>query len=330
MNATTLNHDITPIPDTEELLIKPTFQERYEQLLGKEGWKRFLQYSFSYLRKCIRVNTIKISVEALTTRLSKDWDLTPVPWCKEGFWIKHKRLPRFDLGNLPEHQLGYFYIQEAASMIPPVVLSPQPEEIVLDLCAAPGSKTSQLAQYMHNKGVLVANDADGLRLKPLGMNLQRCGTYNTILTRHYGQAFAKKTLAFDRVLCDAPCSGTGTIRRSLKTLTLWSPGGVRRLAGQQRQLLKAAYAALKPGGTLVYSTCTCEPEENEGNISWLLQTYPDLQTTPINLPINASKPIMAFEGQTYHAGVKNCLRIWPQDNDTEGFFIAKIYKSNTT
>lgn len=311
---------LTPIP--QQVQIKPIFEERYRKLLG-ERYDEFLQYSLSYSAKSIRVNTLKISVEDLRKRLEKDWELKPVAWCKEGFFLTYKHSKRFDIGNLPEHQLGFIYVQDAASMIPPVVLDPQPGEMVLDLCAAPGSKTSQMAMYMQNTGVVIANDVSGLRLTPLGLNVQRSGMMNTVLTLR-----ANKFLSpiFDRVLVDAPCSGTGTIRRSLKTLQMWSPGLVHRLVAEQRRLIENGFNVLKPGGTMVYSTCTQEPEENEGMISWFLERHPDAELLEIDLRIKRSEAITSFDGQEYNPEVSKCLRIYPQDNDTEGFFVAKIRK----
>jgi len=310
-----------PIPQTIEF--KPAFEERYRLLLGPR-YEEFKRYSSAYLRKCLRVNTLKISVDALRRRLEGAWRLTPVPWCPEGFWIEKRGEARFDIGNLPEHQLGFLYIQEAASMIPPVVLAPEPDEKVLDLCAAPGSKTTQLAAMMQNTGVLVANDVDWQRLKPLGLNLQRCGVRNTVVllrsNRRLPAAF------FDRVLVDAPCTGTGTIRKSLKTMRMWSPGLVRRMARDQRRLIQQGFDLLKPGGTLVYSTCTQEPEENEAVVSWLLERNEKAQLAAIKLDIRRSPAVTTWEGKEFHPDVKQCLRIYPQENDTEGFFVAKVRK----
>ncbi|TAL58214.1 MAG: tRNA methyltransferase, partial [Nanoarchaeota archaeon] len=214
------------IPDTDELIarLKPDFVSRYKELLGN-NYEEFIQCSFSFLRRSLRVNTLKIDVENCKKRLEKNWKLRQVPWCKEGFWIESERR---DIGNTVEHALGYIYVQEAASMIPPLVLEPQPGETVLDMAAAPGSKTSQMAAMMQNKGILVANDIKPDRLKPLGLNLQRCGITNTVMTIGFGQRF--KEPIFDRILIDAPCSGTGNIRRSLKTVEIWNPSMIKRLA----------------------------------------------------------------------------------------------------
>ncbi|MFH1071994.1 MAG: RsmB/NOP family class I SAM-dependent RNA methyltransferase [Nanoarchaeota archaeon] len=318
-----------PIPNREKIMVKPAFIERYRQLLGKD-YDKFMEYSFSYIRKAIRVNTLKSSVEEVKNRLEKKWHLVPVPWCKEGFWITFKgdeeQEKRFDIGNLIEHAMGYIYVQDPASMIPPVVLDPKPGELVLDMCAAPGSKTSQLAQYMENEGIIIANDIAGDRLKPLGVNLQRCGVANTVITLSQGRYFLKAGLVFDRVLVDAPCSGTGTIRRSFKTLQMWSSNLIRRLVHDQRILIDTGYQVLKNGGILVYSTCTHEPEENEGIVSWLLEKYPDARLEEMQLDINRSTPMTAYNNTVYSEEVRRCLRIYPFDNDTEGFFVARIRK----
>jgi len=304
----------------QDITIKQGFQERYSQLTD---WTAFITCSTKFLRRSIRVNTLKTTISDVKKSM-KNWNLTPIPWCKEGFWIEHIT-GRRDIGNTLEHQLGLVYVQEAASMIPPIVLDPKPGDKVLDMCAAPGSKASQIAAMMKNKGTLVANDYTGIRIKPLGLNLQRCGVSNEIVTIMHGHRF--KNMEFDKILVDAPCSGTGTVRKSLKTLKIWNANMVKRLAATQKQLLFTAFNNLKIGGTLVYSTCTLEPEENEGVIDFLLNKCPDARLEKIEINgVKRSNPILLFEDKKYHQDIKKCLRIWPQDNDTEGFFIAKITK----
>lgn len=309
-----------------QIIIKSEFEKRYKNLLG-DMYEDFMHYSTSFLKKSIRINTLKIDIFHLKKRLEKNWELTPILWCKEGFYIMNKKEKRFDIGNLLEHQLGYIYVQDGASMIPPLVLQPKPEEVILDLCAAPGSKTTQIAQYMKNKGVIIANDIDIQRIVALGMNLQRCGVSNTIITLRQNYNFGKEV--FDKILVDAPCSATGTIRRSFFALEMWSPNFVKRMAIKQYNLLKNAFVSLKKGGILVYSTCSLEPEENEGVISKFLEEHDNAKIEDIRLKgIKRSETIQEFEKKNYNKDVKRCLRIWPQDNDTEGFFVAKIKKTN--
>ncbi|MBS3137533.1 NOL1/NOP2/sun family putative RNA methylase [Candidatus Woesearchaeota archaeon] len=321
-------HELKSNLEADKIEFKPKFVERYEQLTDFEVFKK---YSLSFLRRSIRVNTLKISIEELKKRLEKDWYLEQIPWCKEGFWINHKGQGddyRRDVGNLLEHALGYIYIQEAASMIPPLFMKGKDKnmdnELILDMCASPGSKTTQIAQYMNNTGVLIANDYKGDRISALGINLQRCGLSNHIITLMQGRYF--KGFQFDKILVDAPCSGTGTIRKSLKTLRIWNPHAITRLAGQQKVLLETAFNNLKKDGILIYSTCSLEPEEDEGVVSWLLNKYENAIVEPVDLPIKLSKAVMNFDGITFNEQVKHCLRIWPQDNDTEGFFVARIVK----
>ncbi|MEM4711065.1 MAG: RsmB/NOP family class I SAM-dependent RNA methyltransferase [Candidatus Woesearchaeota archaeon] len=322
-------HELEKIPRSID--VKKKFEEHYRKLL-KEDYDKFMNYSLSYIRKCIRVNTLKINIEDIKKRLEDKWVLEQIPWCKEGFWIKYRDGKRFDLGNLIEHHLGYIYVQEAASMIPPVILNPEPGELVLDMCAAPGSKTSQMAMYMENKGLIVANDVSGMRIKALGMNLQRCGVRNTIITLMQDNKFKKLVdsgFRFDKILVDAPCSGTGTIRKSLRTIKEWNPSVITKLSRIQKNLITEAFQLLKSGGMMVYSTCTIEPEENEAVVSYLVDNYNDAVLLDINtdvLGIKRTYPITSFKDLKINPGVKKCLRIHPYDNDTEGFFIAKIKK----
>ncbi len=303
--------------------VKESFAAHYKELLG-DGYGDFISCSMRYLRRAIRVNTLKASVSAVRSRLEKaGWELTPVPWCPEAFWISGDRL---DIGNLLEHQLGYVYVQDPASMLPPIVLAPEAGERVLDMCASPGSKTSQAAAMMKNEGIIVANDVQGSRLAPLGINLQRLGVVNAVLTKRDGRGFTK--MEFDRIMVDAPCSGTGTIRRSPKSITMWNPKQVDKLGRLQEQLLDAAWKALKHGGVMTYSTCTLEPRENEVVLSRFLSAHPDAACVPIELDIDREKnwETDPESGEALHPGVKNALRIHPTTNDTEGFFVARIEK----
>jgi len=315
----------TEIPNSDEIEFKDKFTERYEKLTD---FNEFKKYSLSFLRRSIRVNTIKISIDKLKKRLEKKWNLEQIPWCDEGFYIEHIKKERRDIGNLIEHSLGYFYTQQAASMIPPLVLEPKENDIVLDMAASPGSKSTQIASIMKNKGLLIANDYTTKRIKPLSLNIQRCGITNCIITIMQGQWFNKSNIEFDKILVDAPCSGTGTIRKSLKTLRIWNPNMVKRLSITQKQLIETGFNILKPSGTLVYSTCSLEPEENEAVVDFLLNKYDNAKLEEIKLKeIKRSEPILEFDNNKYNQEVKKCLRIWPQDNDTEGFFVAKIKKS---
>jgi tRNA (cytosine49-C5)-methyltransferase len=312
---------LEPITNAEKIVFKPLFIARYSELTN---WEEFKKYNLCFLRRSIRVNTILDSVKNVTNSIeAKGWKLKPIPWCKEGFWIEHE--DRRDVGNLLEHHLGKVYVQEAASMIPPLVLQPKPGDIILDMCAAPGSKTTQMGAMMENKGLIVANDYKGQRLQSLGINLQRAGLTNVVVSLMSGKRF--HGFEFDKILVDAPCSGTGTIRKSLKTISIWNPKMITKLAKQQKELLVSGFENLKVGGELVYSTCSVEPEENEGVVSYLLEKFENADVVKVKLPgLKLAKPITEFGKEKYDSRVKNTMRIWPQDNDTEGFFVCKIIK----
>ncbi|MBS3139728.1 RsmB/NOP family class I SAM-dependent RNA methyltransferase [Candidatus Woesearchaeota archaeon] len=312
------------IPHTENIKFKEKFIERYSKLTD---WEPFKQYSLSFLRRSIRVNTLKGAVKEVAASIKKKgWKLAKIPWCREGFWLEHPE--RRDVGNLLEHHLGQIYVQEAASMIPPLVLNPKPGDLVLDMAAAPGSKTTQMGAMMDNQGLIIANDYKGSRLSSLGINAQRSGLTNVAITLMDGRWF--KGLQFDKILLDAPCSGTGTIRKSLKTIAIWNEGMIKKISRQQIQLAEAAFNNLKPGGEMVYSTCSLEPEENEGVVDQLLNKFPEARVVPVKLPgLKVSPPVLEFNGLLFDKQIKQALRIWPQDNDTEGFFITKIRKNPT-
>ena len=298
---------------------KKEFLEKYSKLTDIE---KFTEYSLKFLTRSIRVNTLKISVDELKERLEKKlWRLRNIPWCEEGFWIEGLR---FDIGNMLEHTLGYFYIQEAASMIPPVVLDPNKNDAVFDMCASPGSKTSQMAAMMENGGLIIANELKPSRITPLNCNLQRSGVVNAVIT--CSNALAIKNILFDKILLDAPCSGTGAIRKSLKTIKIWNPNMCLKLANTQKKLLQHGFDLLKENGTIVYSTCTLEPEENELVVDDFLNKNENAKLEPIDIAGLRGKAVEEYDGETLRNEIKNCLRIWPQDYDTEGFFVAKIKK----
>jgi len=304
---------------------KPAFIERYEKLLGDE-LDSFLEFSFKPLKRAIRINTLKTSVRGFLKRVrERGWKLERIPWCNYGFWISE---PKYELGNTVEHQLGYIYIQEAASMIPPIVLNPKEHELVLDLCASPGSKTTQMAQMMRNTGIIVANDITVDRMRPLISNLQRCGVTNTIVTRMDGRFFSQRVKQkFDKVLVDAPCSATGAIRRNWEIIRMWNPNMIRGLSKLQRILITSSFDCLKEGGILVYSTCTLEPEENEKVVDYLLKKRSEAKVVKIDVKgLKMRSGLTKWNGEEFDKSVKSCIRIYPQDNNTEGFFIAKVIK----
>jgi len=304
-------------------VIPRIFRERYGKLLSDK--RKFYLYCQKPLRKSIRINLLKSDLGLVERLEEKGWKLRQVPWCRNGFWVeKREEL----LGNTPEHFLGLYYVQEAVSMLPPLLLKPKPGELVLDVAAAPGSKTSQLAEIMKNRGCIVANDPSVARLKALRANLQRLGVMNTVITRMDGKEFGRLKNRFDRVLLDAPCSAEGVIRKEWNALADWSVQKIQRLSRLQKKLILAAADSLKPGGVLVYSTCTFAPEENEEVIDFLLKKR-DFKVEKPRVPGLKSRPgLTEWQGKDFESQVKRCIRIWPQDNDTEGFFIARLRKND--
>jgi len=284
--------------------------------------QRFLAISQQPLRKSLRVNTLKISVADFLARTAHyGWRLTPVPWCAEGFWIERddESLP---LGSVAEHLSGLFYIQEASSMLPVTALfaaAPEAQQ-VMDMAAAPGSKTTQLAALMHNRGAILANEYSASRVKVLHANISRCGVSNVALTHFDGRVFgAALPEQFDAILLDAPCSGEGVVRKDADALRNWTLASTEAIAATQRDLIDSAFHALRPGGVLIYSTCTLNTIENQQVIAWLLARYPD--ATEI-LPLQD-----LFAGAEAALTPEGYLHVFPHCFDSEGFFVARLRKT---
>jgi NOL1/NOP2/sun family putative RNA methylase len=295
------------------------FMNRFQQVDSSD---EFYIHLAKPLRTSIRVNTLKAEVNEVVENLSRYYNLEQVPWCKEGFFIEAEKI-----GSTLEHQLGLIFAQEASSMIPAIALDVRPKMLVLDVAASPGAKTTQIAQYMENEGCIIANDVKVGRLNVLISNLQRCGVLITKVTMKDGRYFRRFLDVFDAVLLDAPCSNVGMVRKSLKYLKIWRKKNVESLSKLQKQLIMSIYTALKPNGVLVYSTCTLDPAENEEVIDHLLSNS-NAKLKRINLPVKSHEPILEFDGKQFDKNVKKCLRIHPQDNDTEGFFVAKVIKND--
>lgn len=307
--------------DSSSLLPADFLTLMRQNLPDEAAFEAFVAICQQPLRRSIRINTLKISVaDFLAQTAHYDWQLTPVPWCDEGFWItrEDESLP---LGSVAEHLSGLFYIQEASSMLPVTALfdAVSNAETVMDMAAAPGSKTTQIAARMNNHGVILANEFSSSRVKVLHANISRCGVSNTALThfdaRVFGPALPEM---FDAILLDAPCSGEGVIRKDADAMKNWSLESTAEIAATQRDLIDSAFHALKPGGTLVYSTCTLNQIENQQVIAWLLERYPDaVEITPLN---------DLFAGAAQAATVEGYLHVFPHLFDSEGFFVARLRK----
>ncbi|MBD3653895.1 16S rRNA (cytosine(1407)-C(5))-methyltransferase RsmF [Kangiella sp.] len=295
-----------------------------QQLNDSEAVQALLDFSQKPLRKSIRINSLRADKDALL----KEWQqagyqLEPIPWCSDGFWIneEHKALPE-GFGNFLPHLAGQFYIQEASSMLPVMALfasHPEPN-MVLDVAAAPGSKTTQIAAQMNNRGLVLANELSASRIKALYANLERTGVSNGVLCHYDGRQFGELTPeTFDAILLDAPCGGEGTVRKDPDALSSWSLDSVLSMSELQKELIISAFKALKPGGTLVYSTCTLSKEENQLVCQHLLDTYPDkISTFPLDALFSGADKVATEEGY---------LHVYPHLFDSEGFFVACFRKN---
>ena len=302
----------------QKLELKPAFIEKYRQLTNFEEFETYLN---KFLRKAIRVNTLKSSIKEIKTRLDY-LKLKQIPWCKEGFWVEGEKR---DLGNLTEHKLGYIFVQESASMIPSVILNPNKKDLVLDMCASPGAKTSHLAEMMKNQGIIIANEKNYERLAAVTANLNRFGILNTVLTLMDARDIKYN---FDKILLDAPCTSSGTVRgitsNSQYLLKSWNLNKIKSTSNLQKKLILNGYNNLNKNGILVYSVCSLEPEEGEEVIQYLLDNS-DSKIEKIDLDIK-SEVNLNFNNKEYSKEIKKCIKLWPQFYDTEGFFIAKIRK----
>jgi NOL1/NOP2/sun family putative RNA methylase len=297
---------------------KPVFKESFKDYFGRflgSELDKFISCCTVPLKDSIRVNTNKISREELKTMLeSNGWVLQDVPFYRDAFIVEKRNMA---LGNSLEHYMGYFYVQEQSSMIPPLVLDPKPGDIILDCCASPGSKTSQLSQLMNNSGVIVANDVNVDKISVLNVNLQRCGCKNVVITRGSGQRYGRMHEVFDKILVDAPCSGFGAIRKNWAIAKMFNPktfGGLKRT---QSELVHSCWSALKHGGTMVYSTCTLTVEENEEVVKDFLKSHDDAVLENINMP---------YFSDSRGVDLAEVIRIWPHRKNMEGFFVSKIVK----
>ncbi|HEH9441312.1 TPA: 16S rRNA (cytosine(1407)-C(5))-methyltransferase RsmF [Aeromonas sobria] len=278
------------------------------------------------LRRSIRVNTLKITVcDFLAQMQPQGWQFDPVPWCDTGFWLTRSD-ETVPLGNTAEHLSGLFYIQEASSMLPVTALFAsdkiKADGMLLDAAAAPGSKTTQIAALMNNQGMLVANEFSSSRLKVLSANIQRCGVTNVGMTHFDAKVFGQwLPETFDAILLDAPCSGEGTVRKDEDALRNWSIESIDEIAAVQQGLLESAFHALKPGGVLVYSTCTLSEQENQAVCQSLLDKFGDA------LMFDSLADLFPHAEQACTA--EGYLHVWPQIFDSEGFFVARLRKQHS-
>ncbi len=280
----------------------------------------------------IRLNPLKGNVEETKkTLVDKGYEMQEIKWAPNTYFVLNH--DKSEVSQTLEYQDGKFYIQNLSSILDALVLDPKEGEYVLDMCAAPGSKTTHIAALMNNKGKILANDVDMSRVSSLKNVLYQFGAKNAKATFSDSTEFGKKYPDyFDRVLLDAPCSGEGMIyMNGMKPLRFWGLDKIKRCSFLQKDLILSAFRTLKKGGYLVYSTCTLEPEENEGVISFLLEHFTNATVEDIEVDLGAekvftTKGITKWSGNLYNPAVRKTLRVIP-NSKMMGFYIAKIKKN---
>ena len=293
--------------------------KRYRDIIP--DYEGFLSALEQPLPVSIRANTLKIASSPFQDFMRKqEYDLEPVPEIGEAFILRGVQAP----GATLEYFLGYYQVQGLTSMLPAKVLGPRPGEIILDLCAAPGGKTTHLAQLMGDRGLVVANDFKFERTHVLRSHIDRLGILSVLVCCYHGQSFPLRR-KFDRVLLDPPCSAEGTYRAGLPPTRSENPKVARHLVRVQKELLRHALAVLRPGGTLVYSTCTYAPEENEAVVNEGVSSG-QAELLPVQSPLPHSQGLPSWQGEAYHADLVKALRFYPHQVNSWGFFIAHLRK----
>ncbi|MBO5237603.1 MAG: RsmB/NOP family class I SAM-dependent RNA methyltransferase [Lachnospiraceae bacterium] len=295
------------------------FELRMKEMLGEE----FPEYQESLDTPSfhgLRVNTGKISVEEFL-RISP-FSLKPVPWCSNGFYYEDTVQP----AKHPYYFAGLYYIQEPSAMTPASVIPVEEGDRVLDICAAPGGKSTELAAKLNGTGLLVSNDISNSRAKALLKNLELFGVPNMLVVSEPSNVIADYFQGFfDKILIDAPCSGEGMFRKANTMVKAWESNGVEMFVNLQQSILREMVKCLRPGGTLVYSTCTFSPEENEQAMDYLLELDSDLELVelPMYEGFDKGHPEWSL---TKNPEVQKCRRLWPHHIQGEGHFVAMLHK----
>ena len=309
-------------------VLPETFLERLRHLLPPRQYEAVAKSFAESKPTTFRVNTLKVRPNVIREELTgQGFRLEPVSWYPDAFLLQQGRLRL--LQETDAYRSGAIYVQSLPSMVPPLVLDPQPGEQVLDLTAAPGSKTTQLACLMRGEGKIVACEKNRVRFFKLRANVLLQAAHNVELMLQDGKALGRTyPEQFDRVLLDAPCSAEGRFRvHEPASYRYWKPRKIHEMVHQQKPLLYSAITALRPGGALVYSTCTFAPEENEGVVDWALGKFEHaihLEAIPLRIP-NVMPGLTAWEAKLFAPSLRRAVRILPNDA-MEGFFLAKFRK----
>ena len=312
-----------------------------KELFSENEYEEFLE-SFDLeddRSHALRLNGLKLlkrdsdEKKAVTCKaLGNDLELTQVPWEDKGFFYGEEATP----GKHPYHEAGLYYIQEPSAMAPVHFLNPQPGERVLDLCAAPGGKSTQIAGALKGQGLLVTNEINRDRAKILSLNIERMGVPNALVLNedsgHLAEVFEGY---FDKILVDAPCSGEGMFRKNVNAADEWSPENVELCAKRQEEILDNAARMLLPGGRLVYSTCTFSPKENEQNVYRFLSAHPDFHTEKVELVGGMEQGRPEWVGdvgadEALLTQVADSVRLWPHRVHGEGHFLCVFRRDGSS
>lgn len=303
-------------------MLPQAFLDRMEQMLGGE-YPAFLQSYEKERYQALRVNPLKADRNVFEA--AAPFTLRPVAWEPNGFYYGKEAAP----GKHPYHAAGVYYIQEPSAMAPAAYLDAQPGEKILDLCAAPGGKSTQIAAAMRGEGLLISNEIHPARAKILSENIERMGIRNAMVTNESPQSLAKVFEAyFDRIMVDAPCSGEGMFRKNADACDEWSPENVVLCAERQAEILECAASMLRPGGRMVYSTCTFAPEENEGTISQFLAKHPEFEIADVMHYPQMSSGVAAWTSDP-QPGLERTIRLFPHRVDGEGHYLAVLTKAGS-
>ncbi len=309
-------------------MLPKEFEERMQRMLGEE----YPEFADSYDKEkfqALRVNTLKGDKSEFMEKAP--FHLKPVLWEANGFYYESEDAP----GKHPYHEAGVYYIQEPSAMAPVPFLEIKPGEKVLDLCAAPGGKSTQIGVALQGEGILVSNEIHPARAKILSENIERMGIRNALVTNETPEKLAEIFPGyFDKILVDAPCSGEGMFRKNEDAKNEWSPENVQLCAERQDGILDCAARMLRPGGRLVYSTCTFAPAENEGSIVRFLSCHGDFKVIAVNPPEGFSQgkpewmeePVIGLLTDKTKESLKYTMRIWPHKVDGEGHFLAVMQR----
>ena len=318
------------------------FLERMEKMLGGE-YGNFLESLAQDRCQALRLNPSKVRVDGKNAlqvlgeekeeqeEITAAWKpfLSRVPWEETGYYYQAEDAP----GKHPYHEAGVYYIQEPSAMVPAALLDAKPGERILDLCAAPGGKSTQIAIRMEGSGILFSNEINPMRAKALSENIERMGIGNACVVNetpeHLAEVFPEY---FDRILVDAPCSGEGMFRKNQEACEEWSQENVKMCAGRQDGILELAAGMLRPGGRMVYSTCTFAPEENEGSVSRFLRKHKDFELVEISALEKERYGLQGCDGEGRFVGeavkgLEGTIRLWPHRIQGEGHFAAVMRKA---